>query len=56
MDFVTYYPNQNFPGSACGYEACGGALLETIELAADSDFDRTFGIADDNECPTDEEV
>ena len=55
IDFVTYYPNQHVPASYCAYMACGGSLLETGDLAADSDFNRTFGAADAT-CATDEEV
>lgn len=56
IDFVTYYPDQKIPLSgSCGYDACGGTLVDTVELAANSDFNRTFGTADAS-CPTDEEV
>ena len=42
-----YYPDQNIAMSgACGFETCGGSMDEADELAADSDFDRTFGIVD----------
>ena len=50
IDFVFYYPDQNVPMSgACGFDLCNGTMDEREELAADSDFDRTFGIVDT--CP-----
>lgn len=50
---MVYYPTQNIPTSgSCGYLACGGTLLETVELEADSNFNRTFGAT----CVTNEEV
>lgn len=55
IDFVTYYPTQNIPLSgSCGYLACGGTRLQTIELAADADFNRTFGTAAAT-CTTDDD-
>lgn len=42
-----YYPDQNVPMSgACGFAMCGGSIDGVDELAADSDFERTFGIVD----------
>lgn len=46
VDFIYYYPNQKIPESgACGLYACGGTL-EAMELEADSDFNRVFGVVD----------
>ena len=55
IDYVAYFPDQRIPQSACGYMRCGGEYLGTMELAADSDFSRTFGAASAT-CTTDEEV
>ena len=55
VDFMAYYPKQNIPNTFCGYAACGGELLETVKLPADSDFDRSFGVAT-AACVNDEEV
>lgn len=42
-----YYPNQRVRESgACGLASCGGSFDEAGELAAEYDFDRTFGIVD----------
>ncbi|CAM9885372.1 unnamed protein product, partial [Laminaria digitata] len=47
IDFVLYYPDQNVPFSgACGVGMCGGSMDEAEELAADSDFERFFGVVD----------
>lgn len=54
MDFVQYYPKQNIPDGFCGLASCGGELLETAALSAESDFDRTFGVISTT-CVTDEE-
>ncbi|CAN0057481.1 unnamed protein product [Scytosiphon promiscuus] len=47
IDFVYYYPDQMLPASgSCGYDSCGGGVLATSALSADSDFNRTFGVVD----------
>lgn len=52
---MAYYPKQNIPDTFCGLAACGGELLETVELPANSDFDRTFGVLTAS-CVTEQEV
>lgn len=47
MDFVFYFPKQKVPDAGmCGLGACGGNIGSASELAAEHDFDRTFGIVD----------
>ncbi|CAM9889421.1 unnamed protein product [Choristocarpus tenellus] len=45
IDFIFFYPAQDFFLGYCGYGfLCGGTLAEVTQLAGDSDFDREFGI------------
>lgn len=57
IDFLYYYPDQMMPDSGgCGLMLCGGGILGMSELAADDDFNRTFGIVDTCTASATEEV